>query len=152
MVTKAVHIEVVSDLTSQAFLAAFKRFAGRRNLCKVIYCDNGTTFQGADKELRRLFDATSAMTQEVAAQIAADGVTWTYIPPRGPHFGGLWESNIKSFKNHLKRVIGEAKLTYEEFSTVAVQIEACLNSRPLYILYVGNALLLYIETSKLLYC
>ena len=115
MVTKAVHIEVVSDLTSQAFLAAFKRFK----------------IQRADKKLCRLFDATSAMAQQVAVQKAADGVTWTYIPPRGPHFVGLWESNIKSFKNHLKRVIGEAKLTYEEFSTVVVQIEACLNSRPL---------------------
>ena len=131
MVTKAVYIEIVSDLTSQAFLAAFKRFAGRRNLCKVICCDNGTTLQGEDKELRRLFNATSAMAQEVIAQIAANSVTWTYVPPRGRHFGGLWESNIKSFKNHLKRVIGEAKLTYEEFSTVAVQIEACLKSRPL---------------------
>ena len=56
---------------------------------------------------------------------------WTFIPPRAPHFGGIWEANIKSFKQHLVKTIGDTKLTYEEFSTVATMIEACLNSRPM---------------------
>ena len=87
--------------------------------------------QGADADLRRLFSQTSSLCQEVAAAIAADGIEWSFIPPRAPHFGGLWEAAVRSFKSHFKRVIGEAKLTYEEFSTVACSIEACLNSRPL---------------------
>ena len=86
MVVRAVHLEVVSDLTSAAFLAAFRRFAARRGLCKVIYRDNGTNFRGADTELRRLFSETSAISHEIAAQIARDGVEWTYIPPRAPNF------------------------------------------------------------------
>ncbi|XP_008206110.1 uncharacterized protein LOC103316095 [Nasonia vitripennis] len=97
MVVKAVHLEVVSDYISTAFLAAFRRFVARRRLCKVLYSDNGTTFRGADTELRRLFDATSSLSQQVAAEVAKDGVEWTYIPPRAPNFGGLWEANVKGF-------------------------------------------------------
>jgi len=53
------------------------------------------------------------------------------IPPASPHFGGLWEAGVKSTKNHLRRVIGNDVLTYEEMNTILIQIEACLNSRPL---------------------
>ena len=74
LVTKATHIEVVSDYSSPAFLAAFKRFVARRGLCKVMYSDHGTTFQSVDSELHRLFDQSSAMSQKVAASIASDGV------------------------------------------------------------------------------
>ena len=61
----------------------------------------------------------------------SQGITWSYIPERAPHFGGLWESAVKSVKTHLRRVLGESRLTFEEFSTVLTQVEACLNSRPL---------------------
>ena len=58
-------------------------------------------------------------------------VSWHTIPERAPHFGGLWEAAVKSSKFHLKRVVGQQRLTFEEFTTVAAQVEACLNSRPL---------------------
>nr|XP_033325360.1 uncharacterized protein LOC117219916 [Megalopta genalis] len=54
------------------------------------------------------------------------------IPPRAPHFGGLWERGVRSVKRHLRRVIGEQRLTFEEMCTILAQIEACLNSRPLH--------------------
>ena len=53
------------------------------------------------------------------------------IPPHAPHFGGLWESAVKSTKRHLLRVVGDTRLTYKELYTVLTQVEACLNSRPL---------------------
>ena len=131
MVSRAIHLEVVSDYTAQGFLLAFRRFVSRRGLCTTIFNDNGTTFKGASAEIRDLFEAASCTGREIAAAVAADGVEWKFIPPRAPHFGGRWEAGVKAAKYHLRRVLGETKLTYEEFATLSTQIEACLNSRPL---------------------
>ena len=131
MVTRAAHLVVVSDYSSQTFLLAFRRFVSRRGFCSIVYSDNGTTFQEAEAELKRLFSEASETLQKIANTLAVDGVEWRFIPPRAPHFGGLWEAGVKAFKRHLRRVLGEAKLTYEEFHTLTTQIEACLNSRPL---------------------
>ncbi|XP_029680155.1 uncharacterized protein LOC115245812 [Formica exsecta] len=68
---------------------------------------------------------------ELAQLLTHDGTTWVFNPPAAPHFGGKWEAAVKSVKHHLRRTIGETALTYEELTTLLVQIEAVLNSRPL---------------------
>ncbi|XP_066585519.1 uncharacterized protein [Prorops nasuta] len=129
--TKALHLEAVSDLTTSSFLAAFRRFTSRRGVCQSIYSDNGTNFQGADRELRNLFKITSEFYSNIAEELATQGISWEFIPPHSPHFGGLWEAGVKATKHHLIRVMGTHLLTFEEFTTVLYEIEACLNSRPL---------------------
>jgi len=132
--SKAVHLEAVSDLSAASFLAAFKRFVSRRGRCQRLFSDNGTNFRGAAKELRTMFHAATEFYKECATSLAKDGTDWTFIPPGAPHFGGLWEAGIKAVKYHLRRIIGDACLTFEEMTTLLTQIEACLNSRPLYAL------------------
>ena len=63
---------------------------------------------------------------------SAQGIQWKFSPPTGPHHGSVWENGVKACKRHLKRIVGESKLTFEEMTTVLCQIEACLNSRPLF--------------------
>lgn len=125
------HIEVVSDYSTDAFLAAFRRFTSRRGLCTDIYSDRGTNFVGADRALREMFKASSSDGRRIAHATATEGVTWHFNPRAAPHFGGLWEAAIKSTKHHLRRVIGETTLTFEEMSTFLSQVESCLNFRPL---------------------
>ncbi|XP_047541815.1 uncharacterized protein LOC125074530 [Vanessa atalanta] len=132
MSTRAVHLEVVSELSTLGFIAAFKRFVARRGRCAELYSDNGSNFVGAARELLCLFsEEKTKFKPELAQYLATNGTQWNFIPPRAPNFGGLWEAGIKSTKFHLKRVVGNSTLTYEEMATVLAQIEACLNSRPL---------------------
>ncbi|GFW90775.1 integrase catalytic domain-containing protein [Trichonephila clavipes] len=130
-VFKAVHIELVSDLTSQAFIAALKRFMARRGKCAKLFSDNGKNFVGASNEIKKLLEIVRKPDEKLANYLAAEGIEWKFIPTRSPNFGGLWEAAIKSCKYHLKRVVNGINLTYEELLTVTVQIEGILNSRPL---------------------
>ncbi|XP_070525005.1 uncharacterized protein [Cardiocondyla obscurior] len=128
--TRAVHLEAVSDYSADAFLAAYRRFVSRRGLCATMWSDRGTTFVGADAQLRaflRGIERESPWTN----RLANDGVAWRFNPPGAPHFGGLWEAAVRSTKHHLRRVIGETSLTFEELTTLLSEVEACLNSRPL---------------------
>ncbi|XP_072392243.1 uncharacterized protein [Diabrotica undecimpunctata] len=133
MSTRAVHIELVSGLTTEAFLLTLKRFISRRGLPQTIFSDNATNFLGAKNQLSELYNflknkETNSSIQEF---LASSQIRWKTIPPRSPHHGGLWESAIKSAKHHIYRLLGNLKITFEEFSTVLTQIEAVLNSRPI---------------------
>lgn len=130
--TKAIHLELASDLTGKTFIAAYKRFVARRGACTDLYSDNGTNFTGANRYLQTKFDEVMIQISSTTAEaLAIKGINWHFIPASSPHFGGLWEAGVKSFKHHLRRIIENTTLTYEEFSTLLAQIEATLNSRPL---------------------
>lgn len=133
LAVKAIHLEVVSNLSSQAFLAALRRFVSRRGRCQNIYSDNGLNFVGVERELRELqeFFKSNQLSRDLRNFSDLEGITWHFIPPRAPHFGGIWEAGVKSFKYHLRRTMGVMILTLEELTTLTCQIEACLNSRPL---------------------
>ena len=120
--TRAIHLEVVSDYSTEGFIAAYKRLVSRRGLCRTISSDCGTNFVGADAELRALFTAASAGSDRIQTALVNDGVEWRFNPPAAPHFGGIWESAVKSVKHHLRCVIGETSLTFEEMTTLLTQV------------------------------
>ena len=121
MATKAVHLEFVSNLASEAFIAALKHFIARR------YSNNGSNSVGANRELKAFFKPEEFLRQ-VHNYAAKTQFQWHFIPPNSPHFGGLWEAGFKSLRYHWKRIVGKALFTFEEFSTLITQVEACLNS------------------------
>lgn len=130
LATKALHIELVSDLTSQKFIDAFKRFVARKGGVSDLYSDNGSNFVGADRILQ---DHLKQLNDDPLVQnyFARKGTTWHFNPPASPHHGGLWEAGVKSIKYHLRRLVRDLVFTFEEMTTILSQIEACLNSRPL---------------------
>ncbi|XP_050339696.1 uncharacterized protein LOC126766035 [Bactrocera neohumeralis] len=96
-----------------------------------IFSDNATNFVGADRKLRELKEAFLAMGPALKRFAADEGCSFTFIPPRAPHFGGLWKAAVKSAKHHIVRVIGNTPLTAEELATLLAEVEAILNSRTL---------------------
>ncbi|CAK9834538.1 hypothetical protein ANTRET_LOCUS11054 [Anthophora retusa] len=132
-VTKAVHLELVSELSADAFIATLKRFFSRRGYAHSLYSDNATNFVGAKNKLNEIQVALESQQQQnsINKYLNNKGITWHFSPPRSPHFGGLWEAAVKTFKHHMLRTIGDTLFTYEVFNTYIIEIEAILNSRPL---------------------
>ncbi|XP_045525146.1 uncharacterized protein LOC123714731 isoform X2 [Pieris brassicae] len=107
MATKAVHLEVVSDLTTSAFLAALKRMAARRGTPEHIYSDNGTNFIGANRVLDSGYDELKRVfaEEQFATTITDMEINWHFNAPAWPSAGGLWEAAVKSLKAHTKKKI-----------------------------------------------
>ncbi|XP_055588768.1 uncharacterized protein LOC129741092 [Uranotaenia lowii] len=131
--TKAVHIEVVEDQSTGAFLAALIRFVSVRGTPEVIYSDNGRNFVGASRELAELSKVyNSELFQNELIGIAAEeGIRFSFIPPRSPNFGGLWEANIKVAKRLFTAAARGSSFNILEIQTVFYQVSAIMNSRPL---------------------
>ncbi|XP_052738351.1 uncharacterized protein LOC128198215 isoform X1 [Bicyclus anynana] len=144
---KAVHLELVTDLTKEAYLACLNRFTSRRGKPETIYSDNASTFIGASNELAQFLKGS---VDYVQAQLAEQGINFKYIPAYSPHFGGIWEAAVKSVKHHLRRVLSLTHFDYEEMATCLAQIEAVLNSRPLTPLSTDPSDLSYLSPSHFL--
>ena len=131
--TKGVHLEVIDSATTESFLATLRNFIGRRGPPSDIYSDNGGNFRGAQNDLKDFYKwlQSSETTDSLRNFLMSYKITYHTIPDRAPHFGGLWEAAVKSAKYHLKRIVGKQILTFKEFNSVAIQFEACLNSRPM---------------------
>ena len=125
-VTRAVHLEVVPNLTAQAFLRCFRRYVARRSTPSFVISDNAKTFKSASKELEKIMNDPS-----VIRHFTQEGIKWSYNLEKAPWWGGFYERLVKSLKSGLKKTIGRAKLTQDELVTVVAEAEMILNCRPI---------------------
>ncbi len=132
-VTRAVHLELCSDLTTEAFLATLNRFCCRRGSPSHIYTDNGSNFLGAKHELEELQKLLTAKATKIGISHLTTNshIQWHLSPPRAPHFGGLWEAGVKAMKILLRKLVAPHLLTFEELHTILTEAEAIMNSRPM---------------------
>lgn len=113
LVTRVIHLDLVSDMTSNAFIAAIKRMISRRGIINEIISDNGTNFVGANNYyLKYVISELSKQTIEEQFNLK-----WTFITPNA-HHGRIYEAAVKSVKYHLVWIIGDTTLTFEEYATV----------------------------------
>ncbi|XP_055910901.1 uncharacterized protein LOC129945267 [Eupeodes corollae] len=126
---RSVHLEVVTNMTTESCIMGLRRFIGRRGAPTTIYSDNAKTFRRAALELTN----TNQVPDDNLVQnfLIHRRIHWKFIGERAPWWGGFWERLIRSIKNILKVVIGKAKLTLEQLRTVIIEAEGMVNIRPL---------------------
>ena len=132
LVTRAIHLEVCHDLSTDCLLMTIRRFVSRRGYPDLIVSDNGKNFIGANQAMKLKFQRSYKPDNEyIRLQLAQQNTKWTFNPPMAPHFGGVWERLIQTAKRSLLIVLGSRKRTLSVFQTVVAEVEAILNSRPL---------------------
>ncbi|GFV82380.1 putative RNA-directed DNA polymerase from transposon X-element [Trichonephila clavipes] len=122
---RAIHLELVSSLSTECFMLSLRRFIARRTRPDTIYTDNGTNFVGTNSELKNLD------WDKIMKETDIKPIKWKFNPPTAAWWGGWWERLVRVIKELLKRTLGKAILTYEELLTVICDCEAVVNSRPL---------------------
>ena len=124
--TRAIHLEVVQNLSEETFLQAFRRFCSRTSTPKFVMSDNANTFKAASEEIRRIYES-----ETIRQSFTDKGIEWKFIPTRAPWFGGWWERLIGLTKTSLKKVLGKSLIDLDSLHTIVTEIEAVLNDRPL---------------------
>ena len=135
LTTRAIHMELVRNMSTEQFLMCFRRFISRRGTPKYIVSDNAKQFK-LSKNVIDLLWLESIQHNDVMEFIAGKGIKWKYITELAPWMGGVYERMIGIVKRSLKKSIGTGQLTCCQLETLLIEIEAIVNSRPL--VYVGE--------------
>ena len=125
--TRNLCLELLQGLTVQDFTMAFRRFCARTNAVpSLMVSDNAATFKRAAKELE-------AVSESPVMQKYLNGkrIKWQFYLQRCPWWGGFIERMVQSVKGSLKKVVGDAYLSYVEFNTILLEIESLINARPI---------------------
>lgn len=125
-VSRAVHLDLVPDLSARTFIRSFKRFTARRGFPRKMISDNGKTFKSAAKIIQAMLNHP-----EVKQYFSGIGMEWSFNLEKAPWWGGIFERLIKSMKQCLRKTIGKARLSYDELLTAITEVEMILNSRPI---------------------
>ncbi|XP_064117743.1 uncharacterized protein LOC135223168 [Macrobrachium nipponense] len=131
LVSRSIHIETANTLQSDSFINTLRRFVSRRGHPKVIRCDNGTNFHGAERELKAALDEVEE--KKIEKYLSHHHVEWKFNPPAASHMGGCWERQIRTVRKELSALVKEfgERLNDESLRTLLCEVESIVNSRPL---------------------
>lgn len=135
--TRGVHLEVTSDMSVEAFLQAFRRFAACRSYPKLMISDIGSIVMAGEACLWDRPLSQEACLWEIWNHPKVQKVLkqrqyyWKFKPPRAPWHGGFYERMVGTVKRGLRKALHRKKISLQELQTVVTEIEARANNRPL---------------------
>ncbi|XP_055910693.1 uncharacterized protein LOC129945057 [Eupeodes corollae] len=126
---RAVHLEIVRDLNTDACLMSIRNFINRRGIPVRIRSDNATCFVGADKELKRQINQWNYGV--ISDTLASSNIEWIFNFPLNPHAGGCWERLVRSVKRAMGWALYRENLQEHSLFSLMCEAENIVNSRPL---------------------
>ncbi|KAI7803965.1 hypothetical protein IRJ41_014094 [Triplophysa rosa] len=125
--SRAIHIEMIDDMTTDSFINALRAFIGIRGNVRQLRCDQGSNFVGARREFAQLM---KGMDLE---RVKALGCEFLMNPPAASHMGGVWERQIRTIRSVLSAILDQSaqRLDSTSLRTFLYEVMAIVNSRPL---------------------
>ncbi|XP_062714235.1 uncharacterized protein LOC134291008 [Aedes albopictus] len=108
---RAVHLEIVHNLSTQSCVLAIRRFISRRGAPAAFYSGNGTCFKGASRLLR---EQIQSIHENCAVTFTNARTTWHFNPPSAPHMGGCWERMVRSVKTAMTAIAEHPRHSSDE--------------------------------------
>jgi len=124
--TRAVHLELPADQTTEGFTKCLKRFVARRGRPTKIYSDNGKSFVAASTWLKRIMKDEKAQDY-----LAHHNILWQFNLSMAPWWGGQFERLVGIVKQAFLKAIGRTLLMFDELEDVVLDVEVTVNNRPL---------------------
>ena len=132
---RAVHLELVHHMSAESFLMALRRFVGRRGKPKMIISDNAGQFKQGAEVMDRIW-VNMLKDEAVQSYVAQENIEWKWITEYSPWKGGFYERMVGLAKRACKKALGKCAVSKEQLSTLLIEVEAVMNTRPL--VYVGD--------------
>ena len=119
-----------TQIDTESFINALRRFTSRRGTPHSIYCDNGTNIVGGHNELKRALK--SVVREPIESFCLKSDITWTFNSPHASHMGGVYERMIRTIRKVFLGVLHpNVRLTDEILETVLCEVEGIINGRPI---------------------
>ena len=130
--TRAVHVEVIENMSASCFRNALRRFISLRGHVKEFYSDRGTNFVGAVSEMG--LNKINVEDTECKRFLYQHGTVWRFSAPHSSHMNGAWERMIGIARRILDSMFSSTdckSLTHEVLCTLMAEVTCIMNSRPI---------------------
>ncbi|XP_027146421.1 uncharacterized protein LOC113748039 [Larimichthys crocea] len=134
MASRAIHADLVEDLSTEGFLRTYQRFTALRGHPRKLWSDQGTNFVGAKPALEDLYSFLAEIDKKEVqrrAVVAGTDWVWEFSPADSPHRNGAAEAAVRVLKRSLSSIGEGGDLTTLEFQTLLYLAANLSNERPI---------------------
>jgi len=124
-VYRAVYLDWVDSLSTEEFVESLEKFTYVIGRPCTIYSDNGTNFVGTENLMQKL------NWRKLQEKLNVKRIKWVFNPPSAPWWGGWWERLVRSIKDLLRKMLGQAKLQPKDLTRCLAAVSHVMNNRPL---------------------